>query len=97
MKNKSELVGGLQQQLVGKGIQLSTSKVAEIYDVFVDHLMTTLAEDEVLALGGYVKLDIRHRPARKGRNPKTGEPIEIAAHKTIGVKVLSKGKALLNE
>jgi len=96
MKNKSELVSGLQQQLAAKEIPLPLAKVAEIHDVFIEHLMTTLVEDDVVPLGGYVKLDVRHRPARQGRNPKTGEPIEIPAHKTIGVKTLSKGKALLN-
>jgi nucleoid DNA-binding protein len=97
MKNKSELVHGLQQRLQAADIQLPMSKVTQIHDAVIDHLMATLAEDDVVALGGYVKLDVRQRPARQGRNPQTGEPLEIAAHKAIGLKMLSKGKALLND
>ncbi|WP_369625317.1 HU family DNA-binding protein [Marinobacterium sp. BA1] len=97
MKNKSELVHGLQQRLQAADIQLPMSKVALIHDAVIDHLMATLIEDEVVTLGGYVKLDIRNRPARQGRNPQTGEPLEIAAHKAIGLKMLSKGKSLLND
>jgi DNA-binding protein HU-beta len=97
MKNKSELAHGLQQRLQAADIQLPMSTVTQIHDAVIDHLMATLAEDDVVALGGYVKLDVRHRPARQGRNPQTGEPLEIAAHKVIGLKMLSKGKALLND
>ena len=38
-----------------------------------------LARDETVAIAGFGKFDVRSRPARTGRNPRTGEPVAIAA------------------
>lgn len=52
----------------------------------------TLGEGEDVTIPGLLKLDTKERAARKGRNPKTGEEIDIAAKTVVSVKVL-KGLA----
>lgn len=66
----------------------------------VDAVLTSLAnvtskalgEGEDVTIPGLIKLDTKERAARKGRNPKTGEEIDIAAKTVVSVKVL-KGLA----
>lgn len=66
----------------------------------VDAVLTSLAnvtskalgEGEDVTIPGLIKLDTKERAARKGRNPGTGEEIDIAAKTVVSVKVL-KGLA----
>ena len=45
-------------------------------------------------LRGFMKSEVVNVPAKKGRNPKTGETIDIAPKKVVKVKVASKFKNL---
>ena len=48
-------------------------------------------------LRGFMKSEVVNVPAKKGRNPKTGETIDIAPKKVVKIKVSSKFKNLLEE
>ena len=48
-------------------------------------------------LRGFMKSEVVDVPAKKGRNPKTGETIDIAPKKVIKIKVSSKFKNLTEE
>ena len=48
-------------------------------------------------LRGFMKSDVVNVPAKKGRNPKTGETIDIAPKKVVKIKVSSKFKNLTEE
>ena len=48
-------------------------------------------------LRGFIKSEVVNVPAKKGRNPKTGETIDIAPKKVIKIKVSSKFKNLTEE
>jgi DNA-binding protein HU-beta len=50
--------------------------------LFVDHLK---AGDRV-RIGGFGILEVRHTPARMGRNPSTGEPMQIEARKKVAFR-----------
>ena len=45
-------------------------------------------------LRGFMKSEVVNVPAKKGRNPKTGETIDIAPKKVVKIKVSSKFKNL---
>ena len=45
-----------------------------------------LARNETVAIAGFGKFDVRSRPARTGRNPRTGEPVAIAASRAPSFK-----------
>lgn len=47
-----------------------------------------LGEGDDVTIPGLVKLDTKKRAARQGRNPKTGEAIQIAAKTVVTTKVL---------
>ena len=56
-----------------------------------DTIQSTLANGDKVQLIGFGNFEVRERAARKGRNPQSGEEIEIAASKVPAFKA---GKAL---
>ena len=50
-----------------------------------------LSQGEKVQIVGFGAFEIKHRPARKARNPKTGEAIQIAARRSA---IFKPGKAL---
>ena len=80
--NKTELVKNVQT------IAVQDEKYAKISlkdtTIFVDK--DALVKGEKVAITGFGSFDVAERPARIGRNPATGEEIEIAATKTVKFK-----------
>jgi len=69
-----------------------TKKDAEkALKAFEDVVTETLAKNEKIQLVGFGTFDVGERAERPGRNPQTGEPLTIAASKTIKFKA---GKSL---
>ena len=61
------------------------------YAILNNEIQEFLAKDEKVQLIGFGNFEVRERAARKGRNPQTGEEIEIAASK---IPAFKPGKAL---
>jgi DNA-binding protein HU-beta len=78
--NKAELVEAVQNALGGE-----TSKRAaqEAVDAVLDSIAKGVKKDKVVQLIGFGTFKVSKRAARKGRNPKTGEPLKIAASKSV--------------
>ncbi len=55
----------------------------ECKDIFIDALKT----DGEIAWAGVINLKVKHVKAKKGRNPKTGEPLDIKARNKVVAKV----------
>ena len=49
-------------------------------------LMTEAEAGKTVAIQGFGRFAIKDRPARPGRNPRTGEPMEVAASRTLVFK-----------
>jgi len=62
---------------------LSQKLVREALDFVIESMSDALLNGEPVKLSGFGTFETRNRLARTGRNPKTGEPVEIKAHKTI--------------
>ncbi|WP_275581073.1 HU family DNA-binding protein [Natronosporangium hydrolyticum] len=64
-----------------------TKTVAEsALDAMVGAISDALADGEKVAIPGFGTFEVRDRPARIGRNPQTGETMEIAARRVPGFK-----------
>ncbi|MGM0952767.1 MAG: HU family DNA-binding protein [Pseudomonadota bacterium] len=70
---------------------LTREKAAEVINAFTDQVSAAAARGEDTTLIGFGTFSIRQREARSGRNPQTGETIQIPASKTVGFKA---GKGL---
>lgn len=65
-----------------------------ILDAYVDVVKSNVAEGNKVQLVGFGAFELRHRAARKGRNPQTGKEIEIAAS---NVPAFKPGKSFKDE
>jgi DNA-binding protein HU-beta len=84
--NKSELVSALASKT-----DLTQKDVSKVIDAFVGIVGETLKKGDDITLVGFGAFKVSQRQARTGRNPKTGEPLQIAASKVPQFKA---GKAL---
>ena len=84
--NKSELVAAM----VAKS-ELSKKDAEKALKAFTEVVSEKLKKGEKIQLVGFGTFEVSERPARTGRNPQTGETIEIAASRTPKFKA---GKAL---
>ncbi len=84
--NKTELIGA-----VAKKAELTKKDTEKVINSFIDVVQETLAEGDTVAILGFGTFLTRDRSARMGRNPQTGEPIEIPAAK---VPAFRPGKGL---
>jgi DNA-binding protein HU-beta len=69
---------------------ISYKKGAEVVDLFLGHLekvVPQLGHGEVLNLTGYVKFTAKDVPARIGRNPQTGEEVQVAPTRSVRASI----------
>ncbi len=71
--------------------QLDCSKVEalEYYDAFTAHMLESLHIHGEFTISGIGTFRVKDRASRLGRNPRTGETIEIPARRVVGFKAAS--------
>ena len=75
---KSELMLRLAELVAAqKGTQLVAKDVEHSVKVLVDTMTRSLAKGQRIEIRGFGSFDLNHRPARVGRNPKTGDKVEV--------------------
>ena len=84
--NKTQLI-----EAIAASAQLTKTEAARALDGFTDAVTNSLKAGDSVALIGFGTFSVKERAARKGRNPKTGEEITIAASKVPDFKA---GKGL---
>lgn len=62
---------------------ITKADARKIVDGLVAAIADAAAKDEEVALNGFGRFKVKHSPARQGRNPSTGERIDIAASKKL--------------
>ena len=84
--NKAELIDA-----VAVDADISKASAARAVDSLVAAITSSLKSGESVTLVGFGTFSVRERPARSGRNPRTGESIQIDAS---SMPVFKAGKAL---
>lgn len=84
--NKSQLV-----TKVAEKSGLTKKDVNKVVDSFMETVEETLLEGEKVVLVGFGTFEVKTRKARSGRNPRTGEVIEVAEK---NIPVFKAGKAI---
>lgn len=84
--NKTDLVNSVAEKS-----QLTKKDAAKAVDAVFESIQEALSGQDKVQVIGFGNFEVRERAARKGRNPQTGEEIDIAASK---VPVFKPGKAL---
>ncbi|OYD09723.1 DNA-binding protein [Paludifilum halophilum] len=84
--NKTELIAQVAEKT-----NMTKKDATQAVDGVFDAITEALRSGEKVQLIGFGNFEVRERAARKGRNPQTGEEIQIAASK---VPAFKPGKAL---
>jgi len=85
--NKAELVAAVQ----ASGNYSSRAAAEQAVSDVLGAVSGGIANDGKVQIVGFGTFSVKERAARQGRNPRTGEPVAIAASKNVGFKA---GKAL---
>lgn len=87
--NKQELIACMAEKA-----EISKKDAEKALKAFTEAVAEELAKGEKIQLVGFGTFEVSERPAREGRNPRTGETMPIAASKTPKFKA---GKALKDQ
>ena len=79
--NKTELIAVIADQA-----EVTQAMAEKVVNTFVDVVKDSLAKEEKVVVTGFGTFEVRHRVARRGKNPRTGEEIIVPAQKTPGFK-----------
>jgi integration host factor subunit alpha len=89
---KAEIV----EQIYEK-IGFSKKESADIVELVFDTIKDTLSKGEKIKISGFGNFVVRQKRSRVGRNPQTGETIEITARKVLTFRPSQVLKSALNK
>jgi integration host factor subunit beta len=87
----------LLQQLARENPDLRADEVEQVVDIFFEQIAGRLADGGRVELRGFGAFSTRERPARKGRNPRTGEAVDVPAKRVPYFKPGKEMRRMLNE
>lgn len=90
--NKAELIEHVQKSL---GDDTTKAAAERAVEAVIEAIKKGVKKDKAVQLIGFGTFTVAKRPARDGRNPRTGEPMKIKASKTIKFKPGAGFKAVL--
>ena len=88
---KTDLVNYIAEEA-----NLTKADAARAIDAFMGGVTKGLKKEGKVALTGFCIFTAKQKPAKDGRNPRTGEVVKIPARVAVTVKVGSKLKDALN-
>ena len=90
---KSDLIEAVMKSV--KDDDLSKRLTADIIDNTFSVISKSIKKEKRFAYPGFGTFTVKNRKARKGRNPQTGEELQIKASKSVGFKPSTKLKGSL--
>ena len=90
---RSELLQALHQD----NPELRAEEIEQVVDIFFDEISERLAEGGRVELRGFGAFSTREREARVGRNPRTGEAVEVPAKRVPYFKAGKDMRKRLND
>ena len=84
-------------ETVAKEAEMTKKDAEQLVEIIFDSIVGTLNKGEKMELRGFGSFRVRERDARKGRNPKTGEAVNIPAKRVAYFKPGKELKELINK
>ena len=81
--------------LLFEKVGFNKREAKDMVESFFEEVRTALENAEGVKLSGFGNFQLRNKPQRPGRNPKTGEALKIAASKSVGFKASAALKGSL--
>ena len=83
--------------LLFENVGLNKREANDMVESFYEEVRTALQNGEGVKLSGFGNFQLRAKPQRPGRNPKTGEEIPITARRVVTFHASQKLKALVEK
>ncbi len=78
-------------------VGLNKREAKDLVDTFFEEIRIALERGDSVKLSGFGNFQLREKPQRPGRNPKTGEEIPISARRVVTFHASQKLKSLVEE
>ncbi|NOT18116.1 MAG: integration host factor subunit alpha [Sulfuriferula sp.] len=82
--------------LLFEEVGLNKREAKEMVETFFDEIRTALEAGDLVKLSGFGNFQLRDKPQRPGRNPKTGEDMPISARRVVTFHPSNKLKTLVD-
>lgn len=83
-------------EAVYANVKLSKKESADIVELVIETVKSTLDAGEKVKISGFGNFDVREKKSRVGRNPQTGAEIEIASRRVLSFRPSQVLKDALN-
>jgi len=83
--------------LLFEQVGLNKREAKEMVESFFDEVRDALEKGDTVKLSGFGNFQLRDKPQRPGRNPKTGEEMPISARRVVTFHASQKLKAMVEE
>lgn len=94
-KNLPTLTKAELAELLFEQVGLNKREAKDMVETFFDAIHNALERGEAVKLSGFGNFQLRDKPQRPGRNPKTGEEIPITARRVVTFHASQKLKELV--
>ena len=74
--NKLELIKNLKEEC-----QITKKEAATVVNIFFDKIVTALAQGDRVEIRGLCSFSVKEYKSYQGRNPRTGERVQVASKK----------------
>lgn len=83
--------------LLFEKVGLNKREAKDLVETFFEEIRAALERGESVKLSGFGNFQVRDKPQRPGRNPKTGEEIPISARRVVTFHASQKLKSLVEK
>lgn len=94
-KNISTLTKAELTELLYEQVGLNKREAKEMVETFFEEICCALERGEAVKLSGFGNFQLRDKPQRPGRNPRTGEEIPITARRVVTFHASQKLKSMV--
>lgn len=96
-KNLPTLTKAELAELLFEQVGLNKREAKDMVETFFDEIRNALEHGESVKLSGFGNFQLRDKPQRPGRNPKTGEEIPITARRVVTFHASQKLKNMVDD
>jgi len=96
-KQMSTLTKAELAELLFEQVGLNKREAKDMVETFFDEIRNALERGEAVKLSGFGNFQLRDKPQRPGRNPKTGEEIPISARRVVTFHASQKMKNMVDQ
>ena len=94
-KSTSTLTKAELTELLYEQVGLNKREAKEMVETFFEEICSALERGEMVKLSGFGNFQLRDKPQRPGRNPRTGEEIPITARRVVTFHASQKLKSMV--